>query len=226
MLKELFYPYTYEERHPVFLDRVLFMPDFFTESDLQKHKHFSCPAWLAALDHDNIYVEYCAGNGQWIVEMAKRHPDVLWIAVEMKFQRVRKIFKRMQSEGVKNVIIAFGTAEVFTKFYLPQSIVKKVFVNFPDPWPKKKHAKHRLFQDEFLSDLKKALSSLSSMTLATDDLPYMQEAVSALSSAGFKTLIKEPFYEPLATDYGYSFFGDLWEKKGKINYQTQFSYHD
>lgn len=226
MHKELLYPYKFENRHPVFLDGVLFIPDFFTDEDLGYHKNFSCPDYSSRFNHPTIYIEYCAGNGQWIVEMAKRHPDVLWIAVEMKFQRVRKIFNRARAEHVSNLMIAFGMAEVFTKYYLPHKCISKVFVNFPDPWPKKKHAKHRLFQEGFLTDLKLGLKNSSTLTLATDDLPYMHEAVLSLSSSGFKPSLNEPYFEPLDATYGYSFFGDLWEKKGKTNYQTHFSYHD
>lgn len=226
MNKELLYPYTFDNRTPTLVDFVLFIPEFFTEDDLKRHSLFCSEDLNRIFKHPCIYVEYCAGNGQWIVEMAKSQPDVLWIAVEKKFERVKKIYKRAQLEGISNLLIAFGTAEDFTKYYLPSAVVKQVFVNFPDPWPKKKHAKHRLFQDDFLNDVKRVCACQSVMTLATDDVPYLDEAVAAMSQSHMKPFYKEPFYKPLDSNHGYSFFEDLWKKKGKINYQTKFIIHD
>jgi tRNA (guanine-N7-)-methyltransferase len=226
MKTQLFYPYTFEERKPLFQEGVLFIPEFYQDQASSAHMAFNCQEWAKAMSHPTIYVEYCAGNGQWICQMAKNHPDILWIACELKFDRAAKIYKRIKSEKISNCLVAFGTAELLTKYYLKPLSISAVFVNFPDPWPKKKHAKHRLFQQEFLSDLKKIMKKGSILTLATDDQPYLEESVEALNQAKLTPVFQAPFYTPLDSSYGYSFFGDLWVKKGKINYQTKFINHD
>lgn len=216
------YPYSFEQRRPIFEDCVLFIPDFYTEAEQLNHKNFFNQDWLSLFKERKIYVEYCSGNGQWICEMAKQYPNILWIGCELKYERVKKIYKRIKTEAITNCIIAFGQAEVLTKYYLPQESIASVFINFPDPWPKKRHAKHRLFQPSFLNDLKQAMLSGSEVILATDDLPYLEEAINVLNSSGFIPVLSTPYYQILPDNYGYSFFEDLWTLKGKQNYQTLF----
>lgn len=220
------YPYTYENRTPVFIDGVLFIPEFFTETDELKHSVFSDSNWDKLCKHPNIYVEYCSGNGQWVCEMAKKHPEVLWIACEIKYSRANKIYKRIHAESIPNCIVVFGAAEILTKYYLKPASVNSVFINFPDPWPKKRHAKHRLFQTPFLMDLKTAMRANGQLCLATDDMPYLEQAISEMTLLGFKAVYQAPHYQLLPEDYGYSFFEDLWSQKGKQNYQTRFTKHD
>lgn len=220
------YPYTFENRAPVFLDGVLFMPDFYTEEEQVKHREFFDPSWSKLFEHQKVYVEYCSGNGQWLCEMAKKHPNILWIGCELKYERVKKIYKRVKTEKITNLIICFGQAEVLTKYYIPKNSLKAVFINFPDPWPKKKHAKHRLFQKPFLEDLKIAMAQGASICLATDDMPYLLQAIDELTLCHFFPSLDSPFYQILPKDYGYSFFEDLWTLKGKQNFQTLFLKHD
>jgi tRNA (guanine-N7-)-methyltransferase len=216
------YPYTFEERAPTFLDGVLFIPEFYTQEDQKHHQSFSDSHWFSMFVTKPVFVEYCSGNGQWLCEMAKKHPDILWIGCELKYERVKKIYKRIKTEQITNCLIAFGTAETLTKFYLPKESISFVYINFPDPWPKKKHAKHRLFQAPFLEDLKKVMSEEAKICLATDDMPYLEQAILEMSSSNLTPCLTAPYYRPLPEDYGYSFFEDLWTIKGKQNYQTLF----
>lgn len=221
-IDSLKYPYTFENRTPTFLEGVLFVPDFFDDEGQRHHQRFQDEAYFKLLEAKPIYIEYCSGNGQWLCAMAKKHPDIFWIGCELKYERVKKIYKRIKAEKITNCMIAFGSAETFTKYYLPQSCLASVFVNFPDPWPKKKHAKHRLFQVSFLKDLFCVMKQDAQVCLATDEMSYLEQAMFELQASGFKPILDTPFYRLLPKDYGYSFFEDLWTLKGKQNYQTLF----
>lgn len=216
------YPYSYQERTPMFRDGVLFIPEFFTLKDLERHCEFQNEDWKKICAHPKLCIEYCSGNGQWICEMAKKNPDMLWIACEIRYDRVRKIYKRINIEKIPNCIIAFGAAETLTRYYLPNECLKSVYINFPDPWPKKRHAKHRLFQAPFLCDLHSCMVTKAEICLATDDMPYLEQALAELKGCGFIPAIDDPYYKPLDENHGYSFFEDLWTFKGKQNYQTNF----
>jgi tRNA (guanine-N7-)-methyltransferase len=218
----LVYPYCYQDRAPIFVDGVLFIPEFFNQLDQSKHAQFGSLEWTASFNHPQIALEICSGNGQWLIEQAQKRAHVLWIACELRYDRVKKIYKAIKKRCLTNVVIVLGSGELLAEYYLPQSSISEVYINFPDPWPKRKHAKNRLIQTPFISHLKKALKPQGIVSLATDDLDYMQQSVAVFKESKLKPLYEEPYYQPLAPDYGSSFFENLWSKKGKINRQTQF----
>lgn len=106
-----------------------------------------------------IVIEYCSGNGQWICNQAKNNPHLNWVAVEKRFDRARKIWGGLHRENLTNLIVICAEAVVYTRYYMPRSSVSELYVNFPDPWPKLRHAKHRLIRSEFLKEVEKTLIS-------------------------------------------------------------------
>ena len=222
MSNTLLYPYTYENRKPLFQDGVLFIPEFFTEEDLGLHRNFRNPEWDGITNHLKIQLEICSGNGQWIVEQAKKYPEYLWIACEVRYDRVKKIYKRAKAENVTNLVVAFGYAETLLNFYVKNQSLEAIYVNFPDPWPKKRHAKHRLFQSEFIQNISRSLKHEAVISLTTDDTPYLEDSIANLIQGGLFPVYELPHYQVLDPEYGTSFFHDLWLDKGKKNYITKF----
>ncbi|MCI5052305.1 MAG: tRNA (guanine-N(7)-)-methyltransferase [Simkaniaceae bacterium] len=202
---DLHYPSSWEQRSPHLGDQILFIPEFYSNHHLWEKRPF--------FDDENpIHVELCSGNGEWILDRAEENPDVNWIAVEMKFKRVRKIWSKMKNRGIKNLLVVCGKAEPFVKYYLKQA--KQVFVNFPDPWPKRRHAKNRLFQGEFISDL--ATCVTDELTFVSDDSCYTQQVVrEMLGSKRWHSLVKDPYVENLEEGYGGSYFQRLWKDLGR-----------
>jgi tRNA (guanine-N7-)-methyltransferase len=96
------------------------------------------------------------------------------------------------------------------RHYAPLESVAEAFINFPDPWPKRRHAPNRLIQAPFAENLKMALKKGGSATLATDDLPYKEQMVQVFS-AGWDPILAEQNMP----GYGDSFFASLWKSKGK-----------
>lgn len=162
-----------------------------------------------------LVAEFCSGNGQWIVERAKKCPHLNWLAIEIKFERARKILGRAMRENVPNVCVICGDGALFAKQYAP--LLSEVYINFPDPWPKRRHFKNRLIQYDFLQDLSKVVTPLGLCTCVTDDAPF--------ALAVQKEFERSSFWEQVhseSTDYGASFFKELWESKGRKIYYLSF----
>src|SRR5579863_3755958 len=137
--KHLKSPFPWEGRRPMIHDRILYVPEYYDH-----HGDYQFPGWLSAEVFGReapIEVEYCSGNGAWIVEKALKDPSRNWVAVEMQFERVRKIWSKIHNLNLKNLLVVCGEALTFTRYYVPKGSFAAAYVNFPDPWPKAKHAK-------------------------------------------------------------------------------------
>lgn len=183
------------------LDRFFYIPSHY------EYKEERVPFFEAG---KAVFIEFCSGNGQWIGERAKQNREICWIAVEKRFERARKIWLLSHRENLPNLMVVCGEALTFTRFYAPHC--KEVYVNFPDPWPKLRHAKHRLIQAEFLEALQKIVEKGGTVTCATDDGPYAEQME--------REFVKCPDWQSAFRgtewpEYGRSYFKDLWLQKGK-----------
>lgn len=209
--KDLKMPYTFDERCVFLENGWMGIPSYYS-----KYEEFSFPGWDVVFPKSQpIHIEYCSGNGRWIAEMAKRHPDKNWVAVEKRFDRVRKIWAKQQNEGIDNLFIVWGAAELFTKYYVPTASVQGVYINFPDPWPKDRHAKHRIVQTPFISLVEERLTDDGTVQLVTDDPDFMGQMVEVMQASELESSYPKPYYITDHPDYGSSWFEDLWREKGR-----------
>lgn len=219
--KGLRIPFTWKDRHPVFMDRCLYIPGFYQGHDAVEKIPWTDSRFFGN-DHP-VYIEYCSGNGLWISEKAKKHPEINWVAVEKRFDRASKAWALFQSDHLSNVFMVCSEAIVFSRYYVPMNSVSAAFVNFPDPWPKLRHAKHRLVRKEFLQELKKILNSEGTVTFATDDQTYAGQMLDVLKELPeWRSVFPEPYFIHDWPDFGASFFSDLWSKKGLCTHYLQF----
>ncbi len=215
--KNLKFPFTWKERRPALHEGVLIVPQHY-----DRHGEWEDSRGLFRTMRP-ISIEYCSGNGDWIIDRAKRFPTHLWVAVEKQFERVRKIWSKMHNEGVENLLIVCGEAQTFTNHYLPEGCADEVFVNFPDPWPKERHAKHRLIQEPFINEVSRVIKETGVVTLVTDDPTYRDQIVHVMSkSSGWKSRFPAPFYVEEWKDYGNSWFEELWREKGRNIHYIQY----
>lgn len=207
-------PFPKHQRQIVIHDRVWYVPD----QQLAKNA-FDFPGW----EHPHLFgnqnpvcIEYCSGNGAWIAAQAQAHPNINWVAIEKKFARVRKIWSKIKNLKLDNLLVVCGEALSVTHSYFPNACASGIFINFPDPWPKKRHAKHRLIQPPFVQELARILCSDQKITFVTDDIDYSVEATGIfLSHPDFKSFYPEPYYSTQEEHYGTSYFEELWRSKGR-----------
>lgn len=217
--KHLKFPYPWRERRPEIRDGVLYVPDYY-----EKHHEFSMPNWEAIFGNTNpVIIEYCSGNGTWIAEKAKDKTKN-WVAVEWRFERVQKIWSKTKNQKLDNLFIVCGDARDFIRDYLKEASVDGVFVNFPDPWPKDKHAKNRLFQPPFIAELARTLKPSAPFIVATDDPPYSEQLKDVvLENGSWNPAFADPYYVSEWEGYGDSFFDALWRGKGRSIRYFQFN---
>jgi tRNA (guanine-N7-)-methyltransferase len=211
--------FTWATRAPLLQDKILYVPEYYF-----KHEEFQMPALSQVFGNNHpLAIEYCTGHGDWIIEKAKQNPQVNWIAVEKQFERVRKIFSKRENNKVTNVLIVCGEAQTFTRYYLSSQSIKEIYINFPDPWPKHRHAKHRLIQKEFIEEMTRIVVVGGKMTCVTDDAPYCQSVIKLMQQSGlWNNLHPEPYFLTNITGYGYSFFESLWKNLGRTIFHTEF----
>ncbi len=209
--KDLKCPFTWETRQPLLSDRVFYVPEYYTQHTA---------SYLPPLEEifgrkAPLEIEYCSGNGAWIIEKALAHPEKDWIAVELQFDRARKIWSKMHNLGAKNLLVVCGEGLTFTRHYIQEALFHAIYINFPDPWPKERHAKNRLLQEPFIEELSRVSLGSARLTLVTDHLPYAASAIEALqASLAWTPTQPAPHYLTEYPGYGDSYFGELWKERG------------
>lgn len=218
---ELKAPFAWDHRKVIIHDRIFYVP-IRCEND----KAFTFPGWEDPLLFGNsnpIHVEYCSGNGAWIAAKAQENPHINWIAVEKKFVRVRKIWAKIKNLNLPNLIVLCGEACNATRLYFPTQSFVGAYINFPDPWPKTRHAKHRLIRPEFVQQIWRVLQPNTVFTLVTDDPDYSTRMISEMEGhSGFASLHPAPFFTTEMLNYGTSWFETLWREKGRTIHFHQY----
>lgn len=210
--KNLKHPFSFENRKVMIDDGVFYVPPY-----IENYDSFVFPGWKAIFGNEHpVHIEYCSGNGKWIAERAAAHPQINWVAVEKRFDRVRKLWSKKQNLGLDNLLVVCAEGVAATQAYFPSNSVSHVYVNFPDPWPKDRHAKHRIIQQPFVREMERLLLDDGEVTLVTDDPTYSGQMVAEmLQSERFRSFYPAPFYATDVEDYGDSYFGDLWRSMGR-----------
>lgn len=215
-------PCSREKRSVVIHDRVWYVPPVAPSLN-----EFVFPGWSHSdlFGNDNpVHIEYCSGNGAWIAEKALANPSVNWLAVERKFARVKKLWSKIKNLNLKNMIVMCGEGYQATKRYLPDQSVQDISINFPDPWPKARHAKNRLIQSEFIDEMWRILGRDGTLMFVTDDLNHSEWFIKKMGAhSGFASVHPSPFYITEQPEYGSSFFDELWRSQGRSIYYHKFN---
>lgn len=217
------WPYTWESRRPHLGNRALFVPEYFDRHEEEWEKvPFNHPDYFG--NEKEVFIEFCSGNGAWITDKARNNPDVNWMAVEYDFGRARKIWANIERYTLENLLVVTGEALTFSRYYLPSGSISGIYVNFPDPWPKKKHAKNRLFQPPFVEELSRIVKRGGTATLVTDDPDYANQMSSEMRAhSAWRPVFAEPYFVTTwPGGYGASYFDALWRQKGKTIHYFQF----
>jgi tRNA (guanine-N7-)-methyltransferase len=212
--KNLKFPFSWQERRPLLHDHVLYVPKHYNHNESLPIPDWKDPQ-LFGNDHD-ICVEFCSGNGLWIFEKALAYPHKNWIAVEKRFDRTRKIWAKIKNFSLKNLIVVCGEAESFIDHYVKEDVICEAYINFPDPWPKEKHAKHRIFKQPFLQRLSSVCKNGAKSTFVTDDENYSYQMIEQMNlTSKWRPTLLDPFYVEDWPEYGSSYFDELFRAKGK-----------
>lgn len=170
----------------------------------------------------SLELEIGCGKGRFLVEAAARWPDRDFLAVEQARPLVRKVRDRALRAGLTNVRLIHGNAEEVLTRLVPPASLSRVHVYFPDPWPKRRHAKHRLLADPVPDELARALRPEGEILLATDSDPYFREVVARLHAHGdFVRVLADVFddiprggFDAIFASAGVPVFRACWQTLG------------
>lgn len=139
-------------------------------------------------------LELGAGSGEFLASYAAEHSGDIYAAFEIKWDRIRMILKHIERRGLKNVRIVPVDFTWLLESMLPAYFFGKVIVLFPDPWPKKRHWKHRLVQPGFPDRIKKLMKPGAQIILATDYTPYARRMLAAFRRPDFTPVLEYPHF--------------------------------
>jgi tRNA (guanine-N7-)-methyltransferase len=152
-------------------------PVFIPEAQLKKAGSF---AKLFGNDHP-LALEIGCGIGDFIVQIAARHPERNHIAIDIFNQGCRQTCTRIEDSNLPNILMMRIEARYLMHHYLGQDSLQAIYINCPDPWPKKRHRKRRLMNHEFTNLALFCLEDGGELNFSTDFADY-GEAVGELLS--------------------------------------------
>ncbi len=130
-----------------------------------------------------LNVEVGTGKGKFIIEMAKRHPELNFIGIEIQTSVIATALRRFMKTPLPNLqfLLTNGANldEIFEK-----DEVHRIFLNFSDPWPKRKHAKRRLTSPLFLKIYKHVLSEDGTIEFKTDNRGLFEYTLLTFNNVG------------------------------------------
>lgn len=160
--------------------------------------------WQEVFDNDNpIHLEIGAGKGDFIIEKAKSHPDINFIALEMNTNAFVIASRKIKEEELKNVIGLIDYGEELTEAFGKDEI-DHIYINFSTPWPKTKHHKRRLSHPRFLERYQKIIKNEGIIEQKTDDLDFFKDSLKYYEDFGLEILESNydlPEEESIVTEY-------------------------
>ena len=135
-------------------------------------------------DAAEVWLEIGFGGGEHMAEQAARHPDMLLIGAEPFQNGVASALRHIDERGLANVRVHDGDARDLLA-RLPDACAARVFILFPDPWPKARHNKRRIVQPETVVELARVLKRGGGLRFATDWGDYADEALSRFIASPF-----------------------------------------
>ena len=147
---------------------------------------------LFSVKPKEIWLEIGFGGGEHLAWQAKLHPQIGFLGFEPYINGVASLVRYLVSEKLSNVRIFPEDIQPFlTK--IPNGCISKIFILFPDPWPKSRHAKRRIIQNQTLLEFHRILKPGGKLRIATDHLDYLNWILIHFKNFnGFKWLAKSP----------------------------------
>ena len=165
-----------------------------------------------------IHIEVGMGKGRFLMDMARLHPEINYVGIEMYDSvLLRALQKReeLEAEGVslENLFFMRVDARELPQIFAPGE-VKKIYLNFSDPWPKARHAKRRLTSREFLARYEQILAPEGTVEFKTDNRELFDFSLEEVKEAG---------WELLAHTFDLHNQPDLMEGNVMTEYEEKFS---
>ncbi len=182
------------------------------------------PDWNAIFNNNNpLALEIGCGIGDFIVSMASRNKDCNFIALDFYNKGCIKSCKRAERAELSNVRIVRDEARSFIRRCLHPSSLQAVYINCPDPWPKRYQRKRRLVNQEFISLLESYLQPGAIFTFSTDFDDYAIDLAHLMNrQKGFENMLAPDLWRHDIYDYPRSKYMLKFMSEGKDIYFVQY----
>ena len=169
-----------------------------------------------------IFVEVGPGRGDFLFHLAQVNPDKSVVGIEIKRKRVDKLISRVENRGLKNVTIIQDDARCALPRFFSENSVDAIYINFPDPWPKRRHEKNRVLSRDFLEDCCSVLKFYGNLNITTDFRPYAEAVADEVDAI---PLLETCYPEPVKnhSDDAYpTLFSQKWINMGRTIYYQKY----
>ncbi|MCM2138530.1 tRNA (guanosine(46)-N7)-methyltransferase TrmB [Vagococcus fluvialis] len=168
-----------------------------------------------------LHIEVGSGKGQFIVEMAKAHPEINYIGIEMQTNAIISILEKQLEEQLPNLQLLLVDGADLTD-YFSDGEVDQVYLNFSDPWPKTRHEKRRLTYKTFLRTYETIAKPKAELHFKTDNQKLFEYSLASVTWYGMT--LKKVWLDLHASDYEGNIMTEYEEKfssKGQPIYRLE-----
>lgn len=139
-----------------------------------------------------VTLEIGFGEGEFLIDQARSDATRNYLGLEIKAGRFRKAVRAAEKLGLENLKFAHMEAQMAAKQIFAENMFELVVVNFPDPWPKRRHLKHRMFGPRFIEALSRVLEKNARAVIRTDHLEYIEKTAEEFASSGLFRSVHSP----------------------------------
>ena len=141
--------------------------------------------WQNIFNNENpINIEIGMGKGDFIIGMAKNNPSINFIGIEMYDSVIVKAVEKLEGEELSNLRLIRMDATLIEDVFDKE--INQIYLNFSDPWPKKRNAKRRLTHERFLSRYDSVFKNKKVIHMKTDNTSLFEFSLESLSEYGYK----------------------------------------
>lgn len=145
---------------------------------------------------DNFQLEIGSGKGEFLVRISKKYPNEQFLGIEKNVTCAGISVKKLVENEVQNVKFLYRDAQDVVKV-LKDCSVKNIFLNFSDPWPKKRHYKRRLTSVNFLNEYRRILKDDGKIIFKTDNTDLFEYSIEMFNENHFNIVKVDNNYDGL-----------------------------
>ena len=145
------------------------------------------PVDLARFAAMPVWLEIGFGGGEHLVHMAAANPGIGLIGCEPFVNGIAMLLGKVRASALRNLVIHPGDVRDLFEV-LPAGLLQKVFLNYPDPWPKVRHHRRRFVTPGYLTALARVMSRGAEFRVATDIPDYVRQTLEEVPEAGFEVV--------------------------------------
>jgi len=163
-----------------------------------------------------LFLEVGFGNGEFLIENALNRPNHNFLGIELSVISMIKIMKQLSKKKLENVRVMMVDAKFGVRELFPDESIDGLYMNFPCPWPRKRHSGKRLNTVDYLLSVAAILKKRSIVSLYTDSLEFAEEFVENLERTSCFTNI-EMIKNPPRVKTRYE---EKWRREGREIYKV------